>query len=466
MKNIFIPFCILFLLVSCSIDKTGLDTPRALVPAISLSSDTVRVASDALSAELEIDANTDWYVETPGGGWVDAYTQKGGRADKTISLSFSGNVSETADRIQEFTVVSVQNTDIRKKFCVVQAPLKYITFTPDSFATTSKGGSFYIDIVSNVGWQITAPDVLTLSQQSGQGTASVKVDVPVSTVFVSRDFPITVSTEEEIIFGQSGWSKTLDVHQEASKATFEVSPLSITVDADKTYAEFVVFENVGYEIDECPGVVISVEETAAGHNVKATFGENDSYTNRNFSIKVKALVVIEGIEAEKTVTITQKGKDKVAVYNFATEWPLTPAIVKTKENTQDYTYVREGDILSGEAHLLITTGGATNNWSLSLASLRFYKADTPLIHPYFTIPALEGYEIRDIFISHNTSAAYPVELWNMSGEVLEHVTLASKTGSYKFVTKGTSAASGAQIHLTQNNAQYQITNITVTYTVK
>ncbi|MGN1233569.1 MAG: M64 family metallopeptidase [Candidatus Cryptobacteroides sp.] len=121
---------------------------------ISLSTDKIMIDADAGLGILDIDAESDWYIDgiPEWCGTVRPSMGKGGKTEVRIRGRF---YYETADRQAELKVVS---GDCEKTFKLIQTGKRIIEILPDCQRVPSNGGEISIAVNSSFEYEISIPE--------------------------------------------------------------------------------------------------------------------------------------------------------------------------------------------------------------------------------------------------------------------------------------------------------------------
>lgn len=157
-------------------------------PAISVDQQMFRVGTEAQELSVRLMSNTDWtatysngakYDPTSGDGWLTLSSERGhGSANLTIFVEpYKGALADGRQGVITFTTTG-SNADIATVIINQSEQNNLLQVIPPEYIIGGEGGSVYFTVVSNTNWEIFGEaDWAVLSQTTGTGNATVKVDV-------------------------------------------------------------------------------------------------------------------------------------------------------------------------------------------------------------------------------------------------------------------------------------------------
>lgn len=178
MKKVFIPLLLAVAAVSC----TDI-VPTTYDKGVSLSTPSVSFIGDGESKVIKITSSSPWQLNLEDCDWVSASKTEGEATEKII-LTAQKNPSNTDAREVQVTVTSGEHT-------------QYLTLSQDRFSmwvTVDRNGETYtcdnlkasesvtLQVRSNTEWEVSAPDWITVSQKTGEGNATVTLEMDNSNV--------------------------------------------------------------------------------------------------------------------------------------------------------------------------------------------------------------------------------------------------------------------------------------------
>ena len=269
---------------------------------------TIKVGSDTLSATLDITQNTQSSQEISvspdrvdfeyGGGsqtltlqcsgswtvqierdWV-TLSATSGQGDAEIQLSAAEN-PDYSERSSSLLFVSEYGTEARVKIIQAAAPNpNYLNVTPEEKTMESDGGSFDVNVESDIEWQAnTSAEWVILSQGQGSGNGTFSVEVAPNMLFTPRVAHITIAGDN--------LSKTVIVHQEgAGQVPFvHLSPNALDIAQYGGVATLTIEANVAWRLEASPWITLLAPTGVANGSCGVAIDANNTYATRTGFIR-------------------------------------------------------------------------------------------------------------------------------------------------------------------------------------
>lgn len=381
---------------SCASDGDLSDSLDAAKDKINSPAD-VAFGGNITTASFDIKASGLWNI-TGKPDWFNlSATQGMGDATITITTIDSENPSALENRTATLTI----NTDTRtRQLSVVQTPAKEILeIVQDSvkFMRTSTSLTSEIMINNNSKWEILEhPDWFTVSPMSGEGSATVIVEVKKMESDWDNSDIMTVKSsnlQEQVVIFQQGIETFLSVSPNAIAATAIEGNYTIMLDGDASWiastdAGWTSLSKLQGKGTEALNVLCTTNETSGDREANITIETNSKVFTCKITQSVAALPECEKPEAVKvekygfTVSSTFSSEIPVSEYGIVysstnTEPtigdvkvpctdgtnPFTIAVGNLKSGLKFYvrSYARSGAGINYSETLEVTTGGSKPN---------------------------------------------------------------------------------------------------------
>ena len=288
--------------VDCDLSKEIVVTQTAGLPDPILKAEPAQLdfANSAGSKPLLVTANVVWTIASDQ-AWCTVSTSSG-NGDASINVSVTANTGNN-DRIACLTL-SNSEYSLSKTILITQAagqndPDHILNATPAQLDFLNTAESKPLQVTANVAWTIASDQTwCTVSNSSGNGDASVNVNVTANTGNNDRIARLTLSNS------QYSLSKTVVVIQQGVEASILISPSNKEIGAGATTIEITVYANVDFDVTSNVSWITVTNKT----NTLVTLQTqaNTTTTNRNGIVTFKQ----NGGSASATLTVNQNGANE------------------------------------------------------------------------------------------------------------------------------------------------------------
>ncbi|MFI3267806.1 MAG: BACON domain-containing carbohydrate-binding protein [Rikenellaceae bacterium] len=159
------------LIYSSGAEGTVTVTQSALTPTLTLSKSSETIPCSESSLSISVTSNYSWEANTTA-SWV-TLSPNSGTGDGTISLSCEANTTVNS----RSATINVSSSTINQQFTLTQeAFTPTLSIDKNNIDIPIELGSFEVNVTSNTDWKTSdVPEWITLSSESGNGTAVVTV---------------------------------------------------------------------------------------------------------------------------------------------------------------------------------------------------------------------------------------------------------------------------------------------------
>ena len=251
---------------------------------VSFDAETQEIDAQGGSIEVTLKSNGEWTVN-PTVEWITV-SPMSGKGDATLTLTAEAN-STGEDRTAQITATTKDNTaalTVTQGFVAdppqPPQPEYYLNVTPKEFQCGDAGGTFAVEVSSNMDWTVTVPQWITCSVTEGSNDATVTLTVsPI-------DGEISEMREAEVLFEGSFASDSVHVVQTAVPVLgIDIAPRMLNfVCTGETKTVAVSTEDDWRASVEEDWVTLNQMEGQGSAEISVTLGENPLYESRRTSV--------------------------------------------------------------------------------------------------------------------------------------------------------------------------------------
>jgi YVTN family beta-propeller protein len=262
-------------------------------PSISVSSNSLQLASSGGSTTFSVSSNITWRI-TPGQPWL-TLSDTIGTGNKVVTISVPANTS-SSERKATATIFMGYDADTLSVQITQQGAASLIV-SPNALSVASaEGSTATFTVTSNTSWTVASDQSwLSANQVSGTGNSTLTVTAQANTTALARTATVTVS-------GTSVASQTVTVTQLAGAATLSVSTNTLNVaSANGSTASFNITSNINWTVvSDQNWLSVNPASGTGNGTITVTALANPSAVIRTATITVSGTGV-----ASQTVTVTQ-----------------------------------------------------------------------------------------------------------------------------------------------------------------
>lgn len=219
------------------------------------------------------------------------------RSSGTGNAIVEAKVSTNNSTTERTAIVTITSAGVSKTISVTQHGKQATTFsvTPMSLEFDCTKSSLDINVLANYGWAASSSaSWLSISQTSGNGNATVSVEVVANNTESAREGMITFTCE--------GITKTVYVVQKA--ATMELSQSVFTFGSTPSKNSLTISSNGTWSVSS-DATWLEIDRTTGKGNIEVTLSVHDNPSNNSRTCNVTALAQ-NGIT--RIAKVTQNGR--------------------------------------------------------------------------------------------------------------------------------------------------------------
>lgn len=307
---------------------------------------------------ITISSNTSWSIVS-GDNWL-SFNANSGSGSTTISLL----VSDNSGSARTGTVVFEDANGIQRTLTVNQvasdAQVETISVSPASLSFASSGESRVFVITTDAEWNISYPEWVTLSQDSGSGTTTVTATTSANTGSnrIGQIRAYTSNDSSLIVARQEGYSV---------EAQGSINPIELQVPFYSYNYQIYVTSNVAWELESNQNFVSfspSTGMTGTSIPVTVSVSQNSGSTDRVAELILKnrlghnMLDYIELTQAEyetPDITISNRYLSFPCTGGTTYYVPYTSNVIPTIRLAQGNSSVISATVDSANNRFVITT---------------------------------------------------------------------------------------------------------------
>lgn len=262
---------------------------------LKLSKSEYNFTKAAGSTTFSITSNMKWTISTSE-TWCTVDKTSGEGNVSSVKISVLKNDLETV----RHAIITVSGENgAKQQLAVTQAKGSILHVIPDTLAFDAGGGSFDINVSSDVSWTAKSNDTewLTVSPMSGSGNRTLIVKAAENTTLDERKATITVTGD--------GIDRKVKVSQKTGSPFLIVSPSSLEFDSYADNKSISIRSNLPWialiaSSDQSSWCTLSTYSGTGNATPKVSVSSNSSDESRS------AVITIKGGDFSQTVNVTQK----------------------------------------------------------------------------------------------------------------------------------------------------------------
>jgi hypothetical protein len=258
---------------------------------VSFSTNTVEIAPEGGSVEISVISNGDWTIGTYP-NWI-SISGTSGTGDATLTLTASTN-NGTEARSSEIRVSSKDNSaSLTVKQEAMSSESGYLRVTPDHISCIRWGGTFEINVESNLEWSLTGlPNWLAASATEGSNDSRIELTVA---LFDSD----SEERQATLVFAADGLEAQVTVKQSnESGYVFSIDPMDIEMTYPGGTGAISVTSTISWTATtEADWITFEPALGDGNAEVTVNVAENIEYVSREERIRFDCLVPNGSIES-------------------------------------------------------------------------------------------------------------------------------------------------------------------------
>ena len=265
-------------------------TQEGATPVFEVTPTSLSYSASGGSETVTITSNQSW-TATTSDAWLSISEAAGeGNATLTITAEENTSIAERTGKVTFSAGGKTYTVSITQKGA---DPI--LNVTPESLSFSAEGGNKSISVTSNSSWTASSSDAwLTLSNDSGEGDATLTMTAQENTSIANRTASVTIKGE--------GGTFTINVTQEGAIPLFDVTPTLRSFTAEGGSTPINVSSNQTWTASvSADWITLSAMEGTGNATLSLTVEANTSIAERT------GTVIFSAGGKTYTVSITQKG---------------------------------------------------------------------------------------------------------------------------------------------------------------